>query len=523
MMRKDLIITKNLWDVTSVVQTTLEEWQGTLWNDINTGMMEEESKRWRRRSRRSTSALRTFNAYEGVDTLLKNFLVTLPAVSDLRSPSMRERHWKLLMTITGVEFEMGPKFALADLTALQLHKFVDDVGEVVDRATKEDKMEQTLAKLAVTWKTVEFEFDQHRDTDVYLMRMKEEDFETLEDNQLVVQGMMASKYLATFEKEVTGWQKKLGNVSEVLAQMSEVQRKWAYLETLFIGSEEVKKELPESTQRFVGIDKTFRATLGAIHKIKNAVAATDVEGQQKTLEAMAGDLELCEKDLADFLESKRRSSRVRYTPQCAHSSARAAPSTLSHNPYSLPITHSVSTRLRHVPARHPLERQPAVGRRRPHQQHPAGRQVAHAYRRAEDQSHRVSSSNEGEVLDAEAHGPAQAAGQGRVLPRRCDRQGARRDARADGRRDQGLQHDRPQVGGRVDACASEWLSDHLGQLCIVVTQWAWTRDVEIAFDNMGLGQRDAMKDYNKKQIEMMNDLIMLVQDRGLEKNRAARR
>ena len=27
MMRKDLIITKNLWDVTSVVQTTLEEWR----------------------------------------------------------------------------------------------------------------------------------------------------------------------------------------------------------------------------------------------------------------------------------------------------------------------------------------------------------------------------------------------------------------------------------------------------------------------------------------------------------------
>ena len=56
----------------------------------------------------------------------------------------------------------------------------------------------------------------------------------------------------------------------------------------------------------MGIDKTFRETLGAIHKIKNAVNATDVEGQQKTLESMGRDLELCEKDLADFLESKRR-------------------------------------------------------------------------------------------------------------------------------------------------------------------------------------------------------------------------
>ena len=74
-------------------------------------------------------------------------------------------------------------------------------------------MEQTLAKLQTTWTSIEFEFEQHRDSDVHLLKMKEEDFEALEDNQLVVQGMMASKYLATFEAEVTGWQKKLGNVA----------------------------------------------------------------------------------------------------------------------------------------------------------------------------------------------------------------------------------------------------------------------------------------------------------------------
>ena len=54
---------------------------------------------------------------------------------------------------------------------------------------------QTLAKLQTTWTSIEFEFEQHRGSDVHLLKMKEEDFEALEDNQLVVQGMMASKYL----------------------------------------------------------------------------------------------------------------------------------------------------------------------------------------------------------------------------------------------------------------------------------------------------------------------------------------
>ena len=141
---------------------------------------------------------------------------------------------------------------------------------------------------------------------VRLLKMREEDFETLEDNQLVVQGMMASKYLATFEAQVTAWQGKLANVSEALSQMTEVQRKWAYLETLFIGSEEVKKELPDSATRFLEIDMTFQATCTSMFAAKNAVAASNSDGLLQALEEMGVGLELCEKALAEFLESKRR-------------------------------------------------------------------------------------------------------------------------------------------------------------------------------------------------------------------------
>lgn len=38
-----------------------------------------------------------------------------------------------------------------------------------------------------TWSHVEFKFTQHKGTDVYLVRMAEEDFEALEDNQVLVQ------------------------------------------------------------------------------------------------------------------------------------------------------------------------------------------------------------------------------------------------------------------------------------------------------------------------------------------------
>lgn len=65
----------------------------------------------------------------------------------------------------------NPQFSLADLLALNLQNYVDDVGEVVDRANKEDKMQQTLDKLNESWAVVEFTFEQHNGTDVYLIGM----------------------------------------------------------------------------------------------------------------------------------------------------------------------------------------------------------------------------------------------------------------------------------------------------------------------------------------------------------------
>ncbi len=57
--------------------------------------------------------------------------------------------------------------------------------------------------------------------------------------QVLVQGMMANRYMSTFRDEILGWNKKLMNVADVNQIMGEIQRTWAYLESLFIHSEEV--------------------------------------------------------------------------------------------------------------------------------------------------------------------------------------------------------------------------------------------------------------------------------------------
>ena len=138
-----------------------------------------------------------------------------------------------------VNFDVkDPSFKLDDLLKLELHKFEDEVGEIVDCAQKEEKMEISLVKLKETWGRVEFQFAQFKDTPVFTVKLAEEDFEALEDNQVLVQGMMANRYMNTFKDEILGWNKKLMNVADVNQIMSEIQRTWSYLESLFIARSE---------------------------------------------------------------------------------------------------------------------------------------------------------------------------------------------------------------------------------------------------------------------------------------------
>lgn len=80
--------------------------------------------------------------------------------------------------------------------------------------------------------------------------------------------MTSSRYFSTFEQQITYWNKSLAAVSEVNTITQEVFRTWSFLEGLFIHSEEVKKELPKESIKFIEIDKSVKAILTEAFKIK---------------------------------------------------------------------------------------------------------------------------------------------------------------------------------------------------------------------------------------------------------------
>ncbi|KAI8120795.1 ciliary, Dynein beta chain [Lucilia cuprina] len=313
--RKELRMLKQLWDYVFIVQTCIEDWKTTPWRKVDVENMDIECKKFAKDIRLLDKEMRTWDTFINLESTVKNMLTSLRAVGELQNPAIRERHWNQLMNSTKslsalpkeitVKFIMDHETTLAELLGLNLHECEEEVKNIVDKAVKEMSMEKILRDLNTTWSAMEFDHELHPRTGCNLLRASEELIETLEDNQVCLQNLITSKYIAHFLEEVSAWQNKLMIADQVITVWFEVQRTWTHLESIFMSSEDIRKQLPVDSDRFDRIDTEFRILMSEMSQSNNVVASTNRAGLIERLETLQKELTLCEKALAEYLETKR--------------------------------------------------------------------------------------------------------------------------------------------------------------------------------------------------------------------------
>ncbi|XP_049809049.1 dynein beta chain, ciliary [Schistocerca nitens] len=313
--RKELRMLKQLWDYVHIVQTCIDDWKTTPWRKIDVENMDIECKKFAKEIRALDKEMRSWDTYVTLEATVKNMLTSLRAVGELQNPAIRERHWHQLMKSTKslaalppevtVRFVMDESTTLSDLLALNLHECEEEVKNIVDKAVKEMSMEKVLRDLHTTWSKMEFDQETHSRTGCTLLKASEELIETLEDNQVQLQNLITSKFIAHFLQEVSAWQQKLSAADQVITTWFEVQRTWIHLESIFMSSEDIRKQLPRDSERFDYIDFEFKKLMEEMAKTPNVVEATNKEGVIQQLEELQRELTLCEKALAEYLETKR--------------------------------------------------------------------------------------------------------------------------------------------------------------------------------------------------------------------------
>ncbi|XP_030063865.1 dynein axonemal heavy chain 9 [Microcaecilia unicolor] len=469
--RREVCLLKELWDMICLVKSSMDDWQKTRWQNINVENMDLECKRFAKDIRNLDKEMRAWDAFTGLDNQVKNILTSLRAVSELQNPAIRERHWNQLMVATGVRFIMDKDTILADLLKLNLHNFEDEVRGIVDKAVKEMGMEKVLKELDTTWSGMVFQYEPHSRTSVPLLKSDEELIETLEDNQVQLQNLMTSKYIAFFLEEVSGWQKKLSTADSVISIWFEVQRTWSHLESIFIGSDDIRAQLPEDSKRFEGIDIDFKELAYEANRTPNVVEATNKPGLYEKLEDIQSRLSLCEKALAEYLDTKRLAF-----PRFYFISSADLLDILSNGTNPQLVMRHLSKLFDNMA-------------KMKFQEDTDGTQSKMGLGMYSKEDEYVAFSE-----------PCDCSGQVETwLNRVLDTMRAT------------VRHEMTEaVTAYEEKPREQWLFDYPAQVALTCTQIWWTTEVGISFARLEEGYENAMKEYYKKQVNQLNTLITML-------------
>ncbi|KAJ8290699.1 hypothetical protein GJAV_G00016460 [Gymnothorax javanicus] len=427
--RKEIVILKQVWDIVVYVHCSIEEWTKTPWRNISVDQMDAELKRFAKDIRQLDKEARGWDVYSGLELSITNLMTSLRAVTELQNQAIRDRHWAQLVSIAGVEFTMTPNTTLANLLALQLHTVEEEVHNIVDKAVKEMAIEKVQ-----------------------------------------LQTILQSKHVDYFRSQVSEWQRRLTVADTVLLVWLEVQRTWDHLESIFIGSEDIRRQLPDDTHRFLCIDADFKDLMFGSAKTKNVIRATNKPKLFERLEDLQNRLARCEKALAEYLETKRLAF-----PRFYFVSSADLLDILSKGSQPREVTRHLAklfdniAELEFVPVEG-MESKVAVG----------------MY------------SKEREYVQFQT--PCNCIGLVEAWLS-CVEDSMRESVRSHVAEAVAMYEDRPR---------EQWVLENPAQVALIGSQIWWTTDLGIVFERMEEGFETALKDYHKKQIAQLNSLINML-------------
>ena len=233
------------------------------------------------------------------------FKPKVPLIVALRNPGMRDRHWEELSTQLNVTFpENRDTLTLQNLCDLKLLESLDKVDKVSEKAGKEFSIETALNKMESAWEPVYLIIEAYRETGTCILKGVDEYMTLLDEHITMTQAMAFSAFKGPFEARIDTWNSTLQCVSEVIDEWIQLQRNWLYLQPIF-DSADIQKQLPQEAKRFATVDKYWRTTMSAAVKNVKAVKFCDDPRLLERFKEGNKLLEMVQKGLADYLETKR--------------------------------------------------------------------------------------------------------------------------------------------------------------------------------------------------------------------------
>uniref|UniRef100_A0A3Q3DBI2 Dynein axonemal heavy chain 10 n=1 Tax=Hippocampus comes TaxID=109280 RepID=A0A3Q3DBI2_HIPCM len=306
-IQKDMNGLRQIYDIFRDQKVAKTKWSQTLWVDLDIHLLQEGVEFFVQNLRKLPKDVRALPVACFVEGRMKEFRDSLPFLLDLKNEALRE-HWKQLMKRTGTSFEMNRcSFTLENMFAMDLHKHADVIDDIVTSAVKELGIEKGVKEVVETWENMKFivqPYSKGTQQQSSILGAVDEILSNVDNDAMNLQSMAGSRFVGPFLSTIQQWEKDLSLISETIEIWLLVQRKWMYLESIFIGGD-ISSQLPEEAKKFGIIDKKFKEIMNEAQSNPNIKHCCLVPNRLMDLQTLSDNLERCQKSLNDYLDSKR--------------------------------------------------------------------------------------------------------------------------------------------------------------------------------------------------------------------------
>jgi dynein heavy chain len=298
---------RQFWELYNNWKEKQREWNQSDFSALDHKKMDDEVNEF------FSTAFELNKFYKGIAVTAKlksdifEFQQIMPLILLLGSKAIKPAHWRLLFaSITPPQpFVANEKIKLSKLITMSAFKFKQKIREIAGQAQGEFLLAEALEKIQNTWSVEEFKFSQYpRSPDVSVIGEIEDTMQKLEENQVALNNMLASPYVAPELKNVELWANTLRFMSETLEEWINCQKNWLYLEPIFT-SPDMQRQLPAETASFLDVDRFWRDLMRKTALTKNVKNSMANQSIKANLQKSNKELDRIQKLLEKYLETKR--------------------------------------------------------------------------------------------------------------------------------------------------------------------------------------------------------------------------
>ena len=234
----------------------------------------------------------------------------LPAIVALSSTSMTEKHYQEVFREMreNIYQDVMNSCTLGDLIENNsLLANLDKIETIAAASLAQEKIRKDLEKIEKDWQTTTFPVQVHgsiRDNK-FIISSVEDVYNILDEHNQLITSALSSIHLGDLKDRVNKWDEEINTITRVIEEWLFVQKQWIYLENIF-SAEDIKKQLPEASKNFTKVNKGFKDLMYKTEKNPLVKERCLQEGLLEQLMRFNKELDIIQKSLEDYLQTKRK-------------------------------------------------------------------------------------------------------------------------------------------------------------------------------------------------------------------------